>query len=58
VTDAAGLAWIVNLGCIELHTWPSRVVDLERPDYLLVDLDPSEGNAWEHVREIASSSAT
>jgi bifunctional non-homologous end joining protein LigD len=53
VTDAAGLAWIVNLGCIELHTWPSRVVDLERPDYLLVDLDPSEGNAWEHVREIA-----
>jgi bifunctional non-homologous end joining protein LigD len=53
VTDAAGLAWIVNLGCIELHTWHSRVADVERPDYLLIDLDPSEGNPWEHVREIA-----
>jgi len=53
VTDAAGLAWIANLGCIELHTWHSRVTDIERPDYLLIDLDPSEGNPWEHVREIA-----
>ena len=53
VTDAAGLAWIANLGCIELHTWHSRVDDVERPDYLLIDLDPSEGNPWEHVREIA-----
>jgi bifunctional non-homologous end joining protein LigD len=53
VTDAAGLAWIVNLGCIELHTWHSRADDVERPDYLLIDLDPSEGNPWEHVREIA-----
>jgi bifunctional non-homologous end joining protein LigD len=53
VTDAAGLAWIVNLGCIELHTWHSRVSDVERPDYMLIDLDPSEGNPWQHVREIA-----
>ena len=53
VTDSAGLAWIVNLGCIELHTWHSRVRDIERPDYLLIDLDPSAGNPWEHVREIA-----
>jgi bifunctional non-homologous end joining protein LigD len=53
VTDAAGLAWIVNLGCIELHTWHSRVDDVERPDYMLIDLDPSEGNPWEHVRAIA-----
>lgn len=53
VTDAAGLAWIVNLGCIELHTWHSRVDDVERPDYLLIDLDPSEGNPWSSVREIA-----
>jgi DNA ligase D len=51
--DAASLAWIVNLGCIELHTWHSRVADIERPDYLLIDLDPSEGNPWEFVREIA-----
>jgi bifunctional non-homologous end joining protein LigD len=53
VNDAASLAWIVNLGCIELHTWASRVNDIERPDYLLIDLDPSEGNPWAHVREIA-----
>jgi bifunctional non-homologous end joining protein LigD len=53
VTDAAGLAWIANLGCIELHTWHSRADDVERPDYLLIDLDPSEGNPWEHVRAIA-----
>ena len=53
VADAASLAWIVNLGCIDLNTWPTRVEHLERPDYLLIDLDPSEGNPWEHVREIA-----
>jgi bifunctional non-homologous end joining protein LigD len=53
VADAAGLAWIANLGCIELHTWHSRVTDVDRPDYLLIDLDPSEGNPWEFVREIA-----
>jgi bifunctional non-homologous end joining protein LigD len=53
VKDAASLAWIVNLGCIDLHTWHSRVDDIERPDYLLIDLDPSEGNPWSHVQEIA-----
>ncbi len=53
VNDAAALAWIVNLGCIDLNTWPSRVDHVERPDYLLIDLDPSEGNPWESVREIA-----
>ena len=50
----AALAWIVNLGCIDLHTWHSRVDDVERPDYLLIDLDPSEGNPWSHVQEIAA----
>jgi bifunctional non-homologous end joining protein LigD len=53
VDNPAALAWVVNLGCIELHTWHSRVEDIERPDYLLIDLDPSEGNPWEFVREIA-----
>src|SRR5436309_731791 len=53
VDDAAALAWIVNLGCTALHTWRSRVDDIERPDYLLIDLDPSEGNPWEYVPEIA-----
>ncbi len=51
--DAASLAWLANLGCIELHTWHSRARDTERPDYLLIDLDPTEGNPWAHVREIA-----
>ena len=53
VTNAAGLAWIVNLGCIDLHTWHCRVDDVERPDYMLIDLDPSEGNPWANVRVIA-----
>jgi DNA ligase D len=53
VDNAPALAWVINLGCIELHTWHSRVDDIERPDYLLIDLDPSEGNPWEYVREIA-----
>jgi bifunctional non-homologous end joining protein LigD len=53
VDDAAALAWVVNLGCIELHTWHSRVDDIEKPDYMLIDLDPSEGNPWESVLAIA-----
>ena len=54
VTDAAGLAWIANLGCIEMHTWHSRVPEYWKPDYLLLDLDPREsGDPWEHVRDIA-----
>lgn len=53
VTDAASIAWIVNLGCMELHTWHSRVTDVERPDYMLIDLDPTEGNPWELVPRIA-----
>jgi bifunctional non-homologous end joining protein LigD len=51
--EPAALVWIVNLGCIDLHTWASRVDDVDRPDYLLIDLDPSEGNPWRHVRKIA-----
>jgi len=51
--DAASLAWIVNLGCIDLHTWHCRVDDVERPDYMLIDLDPSEGNPWSSVQQIA-----
>ena len=53
VDNAAALAWVVNLGCIELHTWHSRVPEIELPDYLLIDLDPSDGNPWAWVREIA-----
>lgn len=53
VDDAAGLAWIVNLGCIELHPHPVRSADLEHPDELRVDLDPGPGVEWANVRLVA-----
>lgn len=53
VDDAAGLAWIVNLGCIELHPHAVRSGDLEHPDELRVDLDPGPGVAWGDVRRVA-----
>ena len=53
VDDAAGLAWIVNLGCIELHPHPVRSSDLEHPDELRVDLDPGPGVNWQDVCTVA-----
>jgi DNA ligase D-like protein (predicted polymerase) len=53
VDDAAGLVWIVNLGCIELHPHPVRSGNLEHPDELRVDLDPGPGVAWSDVRRVA-----
>jgi bifunctional non-homologous end joining protein LigD len=53
VDDAAGLAWIVNLGCIELHPHPVRSSDLNHPDELRVDLDPGPGVEWENVRKVS-----
>ena len=51
--DAAGLAWIVNLGCIELHPHPVRSADLDHPDELRVDLDPGPGVSWNDVRTVS-----
>src|SRR5215218_7005894 len=53
VDDAAGLAWIVNLGCIELHPHPVRSGDLDHPDELRIDLDPGPGVSWGDVRSVA-----
>src|SRR5438105_13425547 len=51
--DAAQLAWIINLGCIDLHPHPVRADDLDHPDELRVDLDPVPGVPWPQVREVA-----
>ena len=53
IDNPAALEWVINLGCIELHTWHSRVEQIEWPDYLLVDLDPTSDGQWPYVREIA-----
>src|SRR5467141_269941 len=51
--DPAQLAWIVNLGCVDLHPHPVRADDLEHPDELRVDLDPVRDVPWSQVREVA-----
>ncbi|HEV8575236.1 MAG TPA: non-homologous end-joining DNA ligase [Dehalococcoidia bacterium] len=51
--DAAALAWMANLGCLELHPHPVRADDLDHPDELRVDLDPGPGVEWEDVRRVA-----
>ena len=51
--DAATLAWLANLGCLELHPHPVRADDLDHPDELRVDLDPVPGVSWQQVRDVA-----
>ncbi|TMK87052.1 MAG: DNA primase [Actinobacteria bacterium] len=53
VRDPAQLAWVINLGCIDLNPHPVRADDLDHPDELRVDLDPVPGVAWAQVREVA-----
>ncbi len=53
VDDAAALAWVVNLGCIDLNPHPVRADDLDHPDELRVDLDPVPGVPWDDVRHVA-----
>ncbi|HEX6242131.1 MAG TPA: non-homologous end-joining DNA ligase [Polyangiales bacterium] len=51
--DAAALAWMANLACLELHPHPVRAEALDHPDELRVDLDPLPGIAWETMQEVA-----
>ena len=53
VDEAAGLAWIANLGCLDLNPHPVRADDLDHPDELRVDLDPVPGVPWSQIREVA-----
>jgi bifunctional non-homologous end joining protein LigD len=51
IDDLPSLLWIINLGCIDLNQWYTRCDDVDRPDYLHYDLDPSEGATFDQVRE-------
>jgi bifunctional non-homologous end joining protein LigD len=53
ISDAAGLAWVVNLGCIDLNPHPIRADDLDHPDELRVDLDPVPGIEWAQIVNVA-----
>jgi bifunctional non-homologous end joining protein LigD len=56
--DAAALAWLANLACLELHPHPVRAEDLEHPDELRVDLDPVPGVEWKQIQQVAAVSRT
>ena len=53
VDEAAGLAWVANLGCLDLNPHPVRAEDVEHPDELRVDLDPVPGVPWSQIRDVA-----
>nr|WP_109560302.1 DNA polymerase domain-containing protein [Mycolicibacter senuensis] len=53
IDDAAGLAWVINLGCVDLNPHPVLAGDLEHPDELRVDLDPMPGVGWPQIVEVA-----
>lgn len=53
IRDAAGLAWVVNLGCLDLNPHPVRAEDLDHPDELRVDLDPMPGVGWSQIVDTA-----
>src|SRR5438105_10823538 len=53
VRDAAQLAWIINLGCLDLNPHPVRAEDLDHPDELRIDLDPVPGIQWSQIRDVA-----
>ncbi|MPZ22981.1 MAG: ATP-dependent DNA ligase [Dehalococcoidia bacterium] len=51
--DEADLLWVINLGCIDLNPWPVRAADVDHPDELRVDLDPTPQASWDDVRQVA-----
>jgi len=53
IDEPAGLAWVINLGCIDLNPWPVREDDVDHPDELRVDLDPTPQASWDDVRQVA-----
>jgi len=53
LADAAHVLWAVNLGCIDFNPWPVRASDVDHPDELRVDLDPTPGVPWDDVRQTA-----
>ncbi len=53
VNDAAALAWVVNLGCLDLNPHPVRATDLDHPDELRIDLDPMPGVDWAQIVDVA-----
>jgi bifunctional non-homologous end joining protein LigD len=53
VNDELALLWMVNMGCIDMHAWASRVDRPERPDWVMFDLDPAEGATFEDVVQVA-----
>jgi DNA ligase D-like protein (predicted polymerase) len=56
--EPADVIWAVNLGCIDLNPWPVRADDVDHPDELRVDLDPTPGVSFAHVREVALMTRT
>jgi len=53
IDSPAGLAWVSNLGCLDLNPWPVRADDVDHPDELRIDLDPTPQASWAMVREVA-----
>ncbi|KAA1251951.1 DNA polymerase domain-containing protein [Mycobacterium simiae] len=53
IHDAAGLAWVINLGCIDLNPHPVLAGELDHPDELRIDLDPMPGVGWRHIVDVA-----